>query len=185
MKNALIIVVVVAIIVGIAYTYNQQKTDSNTQSPPNQTKNETITSDLDTSNWKTYTNDLYGYSIKYPSNWEIIKDDKKWETDFNPIGEKYYIETADVGVVRVVQAPDVKFDKSKYPNAEQTTLDGREAYKTTGEFGGEVSIHSAINNTPISLVNDVYPAVINSENKDKAGEYNKIYDTMVSTFKFH
>jgi len=35
-----------------------------------------INSPIDTSNWKTYTNDEYGFSIKYPSDWENIPEVK-------------------------------------------------------------------------------------------------------------
>lgn len=161
------------------YSTQTAKSDQTSSKTPD-TKNL-----LDTSKWKIYINDLYKYSIKYPSDWEIITEDKKWVTEFSPIGEDYYIEgEPKIGVIRISAAPDVKFDSSKYPNTQQVIIDGQSAYKQSNGYLGEVVIYFHINGIPISLVNDVSPAVTSSQNRDKANEYNRIYDMMVSTFKF-
>ncbi len=175
-QSSILLGVGIVVLVGIVgyMTMNNNSKDNSTQM-----------STAETATWNTYNNTTYGYSINYPPGWEIIRDDKKWETEFSPIGENYYIEgEPEIGVIRVVAAPDVKFDKSNYPNAHEITLDGRTAYKTTSGYGGEVSISFEINDIPLSLVNDVSPAVTGSANANKADEYNRIFDSMVSTFKF-
>ncbi|MEW6610398.1 MAG: hypothetical protein AB1352_02085 [Patescibacteria group bacterium] len=43
---------------------------------------EVITSDIDTSDWKTYRNEELGFQIKYPNEWGI--DEEKIDHRFNP-----------------------------------------------------------------------------------------------------
>lgn len=143
-----------------------------------------FTAAVDTSKWKTYQNDLYGYSIKYPANWEVIYDDKKRGASFSPVGETYYLEESSIGIIRIGSDQDVKFDKSTYSDLQHVVVGGREAFENTSGAFGEVSVYFNIGDTSFNLTNDVSPAVLNSEYKDKAEEYNKIFETMVSTFKF-
>lgn len=179
-------VIIVASVLG----YVVLRTDSKSNAPSQQS-NQLAANDLnkpsesDTMNWNVYTNSLYGYSIKYPKNWEIINEDMRETTEFSPIGEDYYIEgEPEIGVIRIVAAQNVKFDKTRYANDQQIKLDGRTAYKSTDGYGGEVSISFEIDGTPVSLVNDTSPAVTSSQYANKENEYNRIFDLMVSTLEF-
>lgn len=55
MKKYLIALIVVALIAGVGYSYWKE--------------NKAGTED----GWKTYTNEKFGYSIKYPNNWQIVR----------------------------------------------------------------------------------------------------------------
>ena len=93
MKNILIIVAVL-IIAGLGYTFWPKDMiddgqNTNNQSPTEQMQQnkqiidnqeleieiaqgepKVITSDIDTSNWKTYRNEELGFELKYPREWE-------------------------------------------------------------------------------------------------------------------
>lgn len=52
---------------------------------------EVLTSDIDTSNWKTYRNDEYGFEFKYPEEWEV-KEFKTGEPKRDPIASILMLE---------------------------------------------------------------------------------------------
>lgn len=68
------IATVIVIAIG-AYILGSNQTETPILYPvqPTPTSSPTPTIDL-TANWKTYTNDKYGYSIKYPSSWGQLHD---------------------------------------------------------------------------------------------------------------
>ncbi len=61
--GVIIIVVVAVILFGGVFAYEQH---ANSKS--------LVTTNVKTSNWKTYTNTQYGYEIKYPTNWIADSD---------------------------------------------------------------------------------------------------------------
>lgn len=71
---AIIIVVVLAMIGGATWYVVSKKQSS---SPP--------TTEDQFKDWKTYTNNRYSYSIKYPNNWFVMSDNS--EKDFSKRGE--------------------------------------------------------------------------------------------------
>ena len=47
----------------------------------------TSTAEIDTSGWKTYRNEEYGFEFKYPEDWTIINNDFRKNISFNdPVG---------------------------------------------------------------------------------------------------
>lgn len=56
-------------------TTNQNVNTANTNTTANENTNvNAITSDVDTSDWLTYTNEKYGYSVKYPNSWRLAQE---------------------------------------------------------------------------------------------------------------
>ncbi len=51
--------------------------------------------EVDTSNWKTYTNEEYGFSLKYPKHWEKreeFADETSLNISFSEVGQWYNVE---------------------------------------------------------------------------------------------
>lgn len=72
-KNLIIIfTLTIAITMAFSACQKNQPADTNTQLPTNQ---ETVatTNGVDTSGWKTYRNEEYGFQLKYPEDWEFDK----------------------------------------------------------------------------------------------------------------
>jgi len=71
------IVVVLAVIVGGGILFWIKRTEIPSVEFPEIKKPEKIVED-ETASWKTYRNEEYGYEIRYPSEWIIIKEDPKF-----------------------------------------------------------------------------------------------------------
>lgn len=68
----LILIVLIVVAVGGYFLYQQQN-KSTPSTPPAQTVTQPSSTSKETANWKTYTNTIDGYSIKYPTDW-IVDD---------------------------------------------------------------------------------------------------------------
>ena len=77
----------------IQRVYNTPLPIAEDEKTETQEKNEkTITETIDTSNWKTFRNEEYGYEVNYPQDW-IKKDGARREVSFNsPRNEEYFQE---------------------------------------------------------------------------------------------
>ena len=61
---------------------------------------------IDTSDWKTYTNEEYGFSFRYPEDWfirDIVDDSRGFElgVSYNPDNSECHIICGDVVVIHV------------------------------------------------------------------------------------
>jgi hypothetical protein len=79
----IILIVAAVVLIGASWYYFSQRTaDSNAKFPAD---NGTVINQnsmaIDTSSWKTCTNDQYGYSIKYPPNWTTWEQAQNWGRD--------------------------------------------------------------------------------------------------------
>ncbi len=79
--SSLIVLIVVLTVLGGGYYVWQHKTESKSITGPNPTPVTLSTSptaspvtEVDTANWKTYTNTKYDYSLQYPVTYKIGKD---------------------------------------------------------------------------------------------------------------
>lgn len=98
----------------------------------NKTTTATTQSSSSTSNWKTYTNTIYGFSIKYPDNFSTVE---------NPANKTIANDTEIVNINSLPgggQTPTtgnyammtIKFssDLSKYPNIDQTLSQSQQMF---------------------------------------------------------
>jgi hypothetical protein len=80
MKKLYLAVVAVLVIALAAGVFVWQKQQESKQVVQEQAKQEDaaktdVSTDINTSDWKTYRNEKYGYSIKYPSTWFVEETD--------------------------------------------------------------------------------------------------------------
>jgi hypothetical protein len=88
-KFVLLVLIVLIIVAGGVFVWNKKM---NQEVPKNSLKEEvktaenTDTNNVDTSDWKTYRNEKYGYSMRYPKGWYV--DDRFANQDFSQRGPK-------------------------------------------------------------------------------------------------
>jgi len=185
------------VIGGGVYVYKQKKVEvavgttdqvqnTNTQSEPvvnNQntsTKNQTIKPSINsTYDWKTHTDSLGNYSIKYPPNWYL----STWQSDSGS-GSSIYISNFDSSVRNILDNPEdmyvsiSSFTPTKGVNYSYLDIpgnmlvDGVKAFnERTYEHGGDVGYVTLGFNNKIYHIK--YP-----------GKQRSAFDKIISSFKF-
>ena len=161
----------------------KKATPSATTATPSAKKDETA-------DWKTYSSK--NYSINYPKDW--LSRGCEGNVSFAPNNNLLGIcQSGDVGLVYIVQV-DTDYNAyinrrnpSAYDNylQEETKVSGKEAIKTSGTFNGSVE------GTPKGAQQIAYIVnfngkvlVINYVRQSGWDDYSKIFESMVSTFKF-
>lgn len=162
-----------------------------TSSPENQTVD--TSAPLSTDSWKTYTNNKYGFEIKYPSDWEILSSDElsttivKSDRKTNILDKGNGDVWMNFGIVEsfypTVDGPEetnmskwIQYLKSENNNFKTTVVAGQEAITDTVEP------------TPQSPGNIIYNFMKNKVGYNVVILYPKISDGLgakiLSTFKF-
>ncbi len=149
-----------------------------------QNSNPESSSSAETANWKTYTNNKFGFTIQYPENWEIEGD--------NPIKVDIVISSLDNSSNLIISpiaearfSTDRNRDK-KLANGTLRTVGGRTAKEYKENIEDEF--------TDV-FVRDIQLEDINGLNWTKPNEISywvdtsqpslvKIFDQILSTFKF-
>ncbi len=157
-----------------------------------------------TANWKTYTNEKFGYTIKYPNDWTYREyPDTQTGAGFRPINQSNEVQYEFINVGAYGSAENeynVPFDDyvkeaaiaeiqnyEKLNSIKQITTDaGIKGYETTWIYYDMRSKEKKAS-LPITYIDyqktvgSKYKTIqINLGNED----YEKIYDQMISTFKF-
>lgn len=139
-----LIVVTIALIGGIAYFF--------TGIFPNSAKTSPLTSPTPTPDqyqgWKTYTNNTYGFSLRYPNDWQT-KEYKDYSTDFYDIDPNAKEATPGAAIVRFIRSAD-KADINEF----------QKLYKLEegSQYAEPLDVHSQVTkNQNLQIGN--YPAV--------------------------
>jgi len=163
----LLIVFLVVILLGGGYLgyYFWQKSQVKTTAPA-------ITDAISTADWKTYTNDTYKFSFKYPANWEVNKTEI---TDSN-LTEYVSVMAPSAGLV------DPNDPKSKISiSSEVVGIRIRRVEKWT-------ELKSTLTNETIIKQSDKYAAsyaIITGYTGSAAPDiYNKNIPALIKTFQF-
>ena len=104
--------------------------NENTNEVVNENTNSDQGSEVDTSDWLTYTNDEYGFSFKYPKDWQISKDIfEEYKKSFdNP---KYQVNEKDVTFLTSLTADEISSEIYQYQN--QTDEMGQGVIESIGK----------------------------------------------------
>ena len=101
--------------------------------------NAIITTDIDTSNWKAYRNEKYGFEFKYPEGWEIVDLDNTG-VGLLPPWKKQNIEYN--GDTRIFIRENVKhlsmqdfYNGQSMPNLFKDAIDGYKSIRTDNQKG--------------------------------------------------
>jgi hypothetical protein len=143
---------------------------------------------IDTSNWKTYTSNDYGFEIKYPSDWSVITRKDSGVAFLAPETPKFNPDELGWGNVSIgmqksgpSDAPDQYFSKTPI------ILDKGSGNLYTGVNCGQDPQYPNISCNIADLTKDSREIVINYfdelEKKDST-KYIGVYYKMINTFKF-
>lgn len=154
----------------------------------------TTTSDVSTADWKTYTNDTYKISFKYPKDWTLITG--KNDSNFTEIvfSNNKVAGTSDFVELKI----DATSDKTKVGG--HGIFEGMENLKTTQKdvsIGGKIVkayYFQAGSNYAISLSEGQgfisspdaknFYEILYSYTANSDSSFEKTYDQILSTFQF-
>ncbi len=151
----------------------------------------TPTPTIDITNWKTYTNNKLGFLIKHPQDF-IIKESEFYTQFYSknyiyPKGEYGEIVKGGVITVTVFQTSDSLINIiEKYKNNEafsqfqQTSLGGVKAWKFLFQPAQDYEFEPKI----IAVKSGKEYDIMTSFARDDKEKVNKIFEQMLSTFKF-
>lgn len=146
----------------------------------------------ETANWRTYADTQYGFSFKYPTDWNTSKQgvytvldssDYSGEIITSPIGQKVTSGT------RIFISPHENL-KSFTPNQlvqDYVTQENRKQITVGGVQGIvlDTVVEGGINETVIALVKNNFTYMITRTYPESYKNQNeKIFDQIISTFKF-
>jgi len=143
------------------------------------------TSSADMANWKTYITSQYGFSIKYPDNWETYNYGSKPEDEpIEPSGERFFRpigQTAAEISLEISPRESTRLDliedtikNYSWDNktVEKVSVGGVDITKVTGSQTGKKNIAVAFQKG-----NNIFKI-------QTLGNYADILEQMLSTFKF-
>jgi len=141
-----------------------------------------VTSSADTSNWVTYTDDKFFYSLKHPSNFVsgvTLENEGGRIVSFQKFATASDPGLAKIEVYSSNQSLDEQYqDLSKNQMFEKTTLSGHEGYKANLSVGSLKGTSYLIGNSERSHL--ITTTVLLGDEQDFAEVFNQI----LSTFEF-
>jgi len=203
----IVIIAVMALVIGAAAIYGYQKLTTKPSPSPSPTDRsirliEPSPSPTDeTANWKVYTNKVFGYSIKYPGFWfdqgpyggqagydclenidygAIAEFSKTKLTDCGFVGEQLPPQEADV-TIWVLNEKFPSLEKIISPNYSVTQIAGEKATKYPFTEKSELPNIQA---TRIYFNRGNKGYIIFLKQLDNKGTYDKLYDQILTTFRF-
>ncbi|KKT41258.1 MAG: hypothetical protein UW30_C0010G0014 [Candidatus Giovannonibacteria bacterium GW2011_GWA2_44_13b] len=213
----IVIVLAVLAIVGGGYFYYQKNIKLQENAPTgksqvqdfekNTEKTTPTNSQIDTSTWKTYRNEKYGFEVKYPSNWQISERNMEGLNPFvvlgNPLeGLKVFVIyiffkpnpnklSSEDYVSGVLDKSDKEFQKTgigvnlnEYRPEPIVINSGITGYRLNGVFLFDHSAELIYFTRDVNAYNVSFPVAEENTNLFDPAENNKTARQILSTFKF-
>lgn len=213
MQKKLLISAVVALVLigGVVFVWQKKTSQEVFQIEPKEEVKiieNTETNDTDTSNWKTYQNDEFGFEVKYPDVWEVniqsstgsllpidgelskndILNNKNYSTGFS-FGTR---ESKAGGYITGITVSSAKFDSVKniiqkdfsWENQSQITLNGQSMYLLCWKTGckqGDVAIDKRFIFEKDGIIWQIFGGV--SKESFNSKENVKIVESFFNSFK--
>lgn len=148
---------------------------------------------IDTSNWKNYQYDQYGFTFKYPSDWQVKQEQIgstpgpiQWFVHFGPGGTKTVSiggSAYELGQFKQLITSNQMSPVYKIEKEEKATLDGREGTKLTVKDTGQNFLAYLYYFPPFNV-----PYVLRGPALEESSFFTKcepqIFQKMLETFKF-
>lgn len=164
-----ILIVVIAVFISATTTYFIAKSKS-TQLPTSKTSTTPQPTAIPdpTTNWKTYTNSKYSFSLKYPQNFSEESQGKE-----NPVALQ--LSDGQRSINFIIFTPKTNIQTPT--NAEEITIDGQSAKKfVQSEPNSQVEVH-------INYGDYLYQIIMPINNETKTQDLI-LFNQILSTFKF-
>jgi hypothetical protein len=152
-----------------------------------------------TANWKTYKNDIYGFEFNYPGNWTFFDTNKPRQ--YSLYSPEYVLESTASATIKNGGSFSILVDYNNANNQSKTldewarNINAADSQKIT--FSGREAIRSsllnAISNYAVSVSfidqsngenNKGIIILQMTSNQSDSEKYNKIFDQILSTFRF-
>lgn len=174
--TTLVIVVAAVIIVGGTVYYSKSLSDSKIDS-----NTVDITSENESSNWKTYRDETYGFEFKYPSDWVIQKNDPYgWVVSKYP-DYGFYLNVIHHPYTLGIQSGVDSNNKLISVDGHSALIGGTEEYIPTTPPRQD-TVYVQIETAPYSSLSRMITLSMDSNNHTK--EMRKIFSLIISSFKF-
>jgi hypothetical protein len=146
-----------------------------------------------TANWRTYTNQSFGVSVKYPPNWKVTEDKtgggQTGQLNISepeiPTGSSYYIGISiENSKYSTIDEYAATFDPAIYKNKTMFLVDGKSAVRFNGIFIGDVNqdMIFVLSNNKIYSIR--FPSNEQNPNYPNALVGNQVVSQMLPTLTF-
>lgn len=168
---------------------------------PQKTVSETTSPEIDISDWNTYRNDEYGFEVKYPRDWIVVKRLKDY-VGFSPVKSKEWYSEEGAISINILPNPK-KYTLQKFyrfysldQNQQLRELDVRKIVypryehsniieSTTVDEIPSVKFSDVLGEAPVNIISVTYKDIIMEISAHYVSKKDiALFNHVVSTFKF-
>lgn len=198
-----VVLLLIITVVLVAFKFIKTKKVTAPQPTPTALTQTTPSPTLDpTANWKTYTNNTYGFSFKYPSDWDITEQTDSAGKKIGNLVVKAPVINKELNAyslqltitdtkfltatdyVQDLITPDSAGNKMAFDSSTQITIDNQNAIRLTNVFAFDQSQDQVFVLSGGRIFRIFFPVGKDNPNIDNAVINYPLADQILSTFKF-